>query len=69
MARFQRSRFCHTCQRNTLHEFQRMGLPAVILFSILTLGLFALVWVPYRALVGWWASGMRCQTCGRGRIL
>lgn len=68
MATFQRSRYCSTCKKQTLHQFQRLSLPIVILFTVLTAGLFAIVWVPYRYLVGWWASGMRCQTCGRGRI-
>lgn len=61
MAR-QGTRMCRICQRPTLHEQPSMSTGWGCLLTILTSGLFLLVWIPMAI----WDSmkKWRCQTCG-----
>lgn len=60
----QKSRHCRTCGRNTLHIRQHMISDGMgCLLTVLTGGLFLLIWIPL-ALIDLLAQPWRCQQCG-----
>jgi hypothetical protein len=61
MAMHQTSAFCWSCDAQTLH--QRPGVNHILhlLLSIVTLGLWLIVWLLVSIQVGGW----RCSRCGR----
>lgn len=61
------SRHCKQCGHKTLHEKQSMSTGMGLLLTIITAGLFLLLWIPY--LMFWLPfRPFRCQTCGGGRL-
>ena len=58
----QGAKFCKICQRATLHEQPSMSTGWGCLLTILTSGLFLLVWIPMAILDS--LKKWRCQTCG-----
>lgn len=65
MAQRQLSRFCATCDRQTLHAKEIFGMTWGCLFTILTAGLFLPLWIlvdVFGAL-----KPYRCQSCGGKR--
>ncbi len=64
MAR-QSSRFCRYCKGPRLHvKHQMIGDGVGCLLSVLSLGMFLLVWLPL-ALIDMCFQPWRCQTCGK----
>jgi DNA-directed RNA polymerase subunit RPC12/RpoP len=61
------SRHCKQCGHKTLHVKQSMSTGIGLLLTILTAGLFLLLWIPYMMLVLPFRP-YRCQTCGSGRL-
>lgn len=61
-----KSRWCKTCNKYTLHTRHDLGLGWGCLLTLLTAGAFLPVWL-LMSLVST-LRPMRCQACGRGRI-
>ncbi len=68
MALVQRSRYCGRCKRYTLHQFQTFSTGMGCLLTLITGGLFAVLWIPYKLLIEPWRNIYRCQSCGKGRM-
>jgi hypothetical protein len=64
MAIAQRQRFCRQCGRRTLHVRTYFGDGWGCLLTILTGGLFFVVWFLLGA-IQMVTNGYRCQQCGR----
>lgn len=62
------SRFCKTCNRQTLHEKKYISNGMGCLLSIVTGGLFIPVWLLWGVLVLPFRP-FRCQSCGKGRLV
>lgn len=63
----QSGRFCKRCDQHTLHMRHTFSAGWGILLTLLTAGLFLLIWVPIMfmdSLRPW-----RCQSCGKGRMI
>lgn len=61
----QKSRYCKECQRKTLHQkYQWVNDGMGCLLTLLSAGLFLLLWFPCLILQIFFAS-WRCQVCGR----
>lgn len=67
MSVVQVSRHCVNCGHKTLHAKHQMSIGMGIVLTLMTAGLFLLVWFPYRM---FWLPfrPFRCQTCGKGRL-
>lgn len=67
MATQQRQRKCRTCGRKTLHARETFGFGWGCLLTILTGGLFLVVWVliDLFGMIRPW----RCQVCGGAKVL
>lgn len=64
----QTQRYCRLCGRRTLHGKNAIGAGWGCLLTILTGGLFLLVW-PLIALWRFLAVPWRCQVCGQAKGL
>jgi len=62
MAERQSQGFCKSCQRQTLHAKQELGFGWGCLLTILTGGLFLLIWLPLMLIDD--LKRPRCQFCG-----
>jgi hypothetical protein len=68
MPDLQRQRFCPECQRKTLHAKNYLVSSSVgCLLAVITLGLFIPVWLAFGILDAF--RPMRCQRCGRGKLI
>lgn len=67
MSTVQVSRHCKECGRKTLHAKHKLGTGMAVLLTLLTGGLFLLVWLPYCFFV-LPLRPYRCQSCGTGRL-
>lgn len=61
----QRSRYCSHCQRKTLHQKSEFDGGMGCLLTLLTLGLFLIVWAVFAAQDA--ITPYRCQVCGKRR--
>lgn len=66
MARIQGRRWCKVCGKKTLHERDHFSRGMGCLLTILTGGLFLIVWV--LILLNEAFKPWVCQTCGKGRM-
>lgn len=65
MATLQSRKYCRTCGQKTLHQKQYFDSALGCLLTILTGGLFLLIWLPMGVVEN--VRGWRCQTCGTKR--
>lgn len=63
MAVDQKSRYCKSCRKNTLHIRHRVSEMWGCLLTLITVGLWIPIWF-VMSLFGTFGS-YRCQTCGR----
>lgn len=63
----QSSRQCKQCGQKTLHMKQSMSTGMGLLLTVITAGLFLLLWIPYLVFVLPFRP-FRCQICGSGRL-
>ena len=68
MALTQAQRYCRICDRKTLHARQTFSTGWGCLLTLLTGGLFLIIWIPVMFLEAL-TSKWRCQACGQGRLL
>ncbi len=62
----QTTRYCSACGKNTLHVKHNFGTGWVCLLTLLTSGLFLLIWIPIIIVQA--MKPLRCQACGKGRL-
>jgi rRNA maturation protein Nop10 len=62
MAQVQAQRMCKVCGKKTLHAKPVMGDGFGCLLTLLTCGLFLLIWIPMKFCEA--VSRYTCQTCG-----
>ena len=67
MALTQGRRYCKDCQRKTLHARQHFSGGMGCLLTVITGGLFLLIWIPLAIAEAF--NPWRCQACGRGRMI
>ncbi len=67
MATQKPSRFCKRCNDHRLHIRHTFSSGWGCLLTILTGGLFLLIWVPMMLLDS--TKPWRCQACGKGKML
>ena len=66
MAIQQRQKYCETCGLETLHQRELFSSGWGCFLTIITLGLFFIVWILIAAFDSF--KPWRCQTCGNGRF-
>jgi len=66
MAIQQRQRYCKTCEKKTLHQRETFSFGWGCFLTILTAGLFLIVWILVEILGLF--KPWRCQVCGGGRM-
>jgi len=66
MSLMQAQRFCNTCGHKTLHAREHFSGGWGCLLTILTGGIFLIVWIIIAILEAF--KPWRCQNCGKGRM-
>jgi hypothetical protein len=67
MATQQTSRFCKRCNTHTLHMRHTFSAGWGLLLTLLTAGMFLILWIPMMVLESF--RPWRCQMCGKGRMI
>ena len=65
MSVIQRSKHCKTCKQKTLHQINKFSGGMGLLLTLLSGGLFLLLWLPIMFMES--LKPYRCQLCGKGR--